>query len=197
MVELLPENSIGICEHLARSITTRGGLPCNLIQYYKQIARARSRSGSVQSARFLHNFLAAGGNFLIKLLCHSPIRIASRLHRKLSVCEVYKVKMKPPRNSQGQFSRNIPELIQLLRGVYSGIESDPTLSEPAKHIRRAVVELENARKAAWEVWQEGLGALDPSDLDEAELPAQCGDERDDDDAVEWFRHVQPASPLKQ
>jgi hypothetical protein len=107
------------------------------------------------------------------------------------------VKMKPPRNSQGQFSRNIPELIQLLQGVYSGIESDPTLSEPAKYIRRAVIELENARKAAWEVWQEGLGAFDAADLEEAELPpVPLRDDRDDD-AAEWLRNLQPASPLKQ
>ena len=104
--------------------------------------------------------------------------------------------MKPPRNSQGQFSRNIPELIQLLQGVYSGIESDPTLSEPAEYIRRAVVELENARKAAWEVWQEGLGAFEPTDLEPPQIPVQRGDERDED-AAEWLRNLQPASPLKQ
>jgi hypothetical protein len=104
--------------------------------------------------------------------------------------------MKPPRNRQGQLSRNIPELIQLLQGVYSGIESDPALSEPAKYIRKAVVELENARKAAWEVWQEGLGAFDPSDPDDPQIPvSHC--EEGDDDAAEWLRNLQPASPLKQ
>jgi hypothetical protein len=101
--------------------------------------------------------------------------------------------MKPPRRRQDQFSRNVPELIQQLRGLYSGMEQDPTLSESAAHIRRAVASLENACQQAWEVYEECEGTRSDGTLRRpaGAAPATGGD------AAEWLRNLQPASPLKQ
>jgi hypothetical protein len=101
--------------------------------------------------------------------------------------------MKPPRHPQGQFSYTIPELIQHLKRLYSDMEADPTLTESAKHIKRAVTELETARHAAFEVYQECLAA---HGRPRGEGPAEPADQQREDDA-EWLRNLQPASPLKQ
>ena len=101
--------------------------------------------------------------------------------------------MKPRRHTQGQFSQNIPELIRHLKGLYSGMEADPALTEPAKYIKRAVVELESARQAAYEVYQECLAANGEG---RANHSVQCLDQPRED-AAEWLRDLQPASPLKQ
>ena len=101
--------------------------------------------------------------------------------------------MKPRRHPQGQFSQNIPELIQHLKGLYSGMEADPALTEPAKYIKRAVIELETARQAAYEVYQECLAA---NGRLRSDYSAHCGDQQRED-AAEWLRDLQPASPLKQ
>lgn len=103
------------------------------------------------------------------------------------------MKMKPPRYPQGQFSHSIPELIQQLRRLCAGMENDPTLTEPAKHIRRAADELEATRQAAIEVYQECRAANNRS---RNERTAQS-DEEMDGEAAEWLRNLQPASPLKQ
>ena len=96
--------------------------------------------------------------------------------------------MKPP--------RNIPDLIRHLQGLCSGMEADPALSEPARHIRHAVLALENARRAAWEVCQESSGNRHPCDLDDILPPMQRGEELGED-AADWLRNLPPASPLKQ
>ena len=101
--------------------------------------------------------------------------------------------MKPPRRPQGQFSWNVPELIHQLRGLYSGMEQDPTLSDSAAHIRRAVASLEDARQQALEVYEECKAANGGRVRVQttADAGAQSGD------AAEWLRNLQPASPLKQ
>jgi hypothetical protein len=101
--------------------------------------------------------------------------------------------MKPPRRRQDQFSRNVPELIQQLRGLYSGMEHDPTLSESAAHIRRAVASLENACQQAWEVYEECEGSGRSGKLPKPARTAAASTS----DAAEWLRNLQPASPLKQ
>lgn len=103
------------------------------------------------------------------------------------------MKMKPPRYAQGQFSQNIPELIQHLRRLSAGMEADPTLTEPAKHLRRAVDELETVRQAAFEVYQECLAA---NSRPRTERVAQADDPQGDD-AADWLRNLPPASPFKQ
>jgi hypothetical protein len=101
--------------------------------------------------------------------------------------------MKPPRNPQGQCSQTIPELIQHLKGLYSGMVADPALAETAKHIHAAVTELETARRVAVEVYQECLAA---NARTRSQRPAKA-DDAQGDDAAEWLRNLQPASPLKQ
>ena len=103
------------------------------------------------------------------------------------------MKMKPPRYTQGQFSQNIPELIQQLRNLSAGMEADPTLTEPAKYLRRAVDELETVRQAAFEVYQECIGARSRTGTERS--PQR--DEPQGEDAADWLRNLQPASPLKQ
>jgi hypothetical protein len=101
--------------------------------------------------------------------------------------------MKPPRRPQGQFSWTVPELIQQLRGLYSGMEQDPTLSESAAHIRRAVASLEDARQQALEVYEECKAAN--SGRPRSKAVADAG--TSNSDTAEWLRNLQPASPLKQ
>jgi hypothetical protein len=123
----------------------------------------------------------------------AAVSTSDPIAQKSSSREVYEVKMKPPRYAQGQFSQNIPELIQQLRNLSAGMEADPTLAEPAKHLRRAVDELETVRQAAFEVYQECIGAR-------ARTRTKRSPQRDEseaDDAAEWLRDLEPASPLKQ
>ncbi len=103
------------------------------------------------------------------------------------------MKTKPPRHSPGQFSQTIPELIQHLKVLYSGMQDDPTLIESAKHIKRAVSELEAVRQAAFEVYQECLAA---NGRVRAGQSCEC-DETQREDAAEWLRNLPAASPLKQ
>ena len=105
----------------------------------------------------------------------------------------YKVKMKPPRSMHGQVSQTIPELIRHLRGLCSGMEADPALTESAKYLRQCVAELETARRAAFEVYQECQAAR--AGLTTNRLTQD--DDPEDEDSAEWLRSLQPASPLKQ
>jgi hypothetical protein len=101
--------------------------------------------------------------------------------------------MKPRRYAQGQFSQNIPELIQQLRGLYVGMETDPTLADSAQHIRAAVAALEAARQAAVEVYEECRGRKARS---RAAKPSKTSREAKKE-AAEWLRNLEPASPWKQ
>jgi hypothetical protein len=101
--------------------------------------------------------------------------------------------MKPQRSVQGQFTGSIPELIDHLRELSSRMGQDPTLGEAAEHIRHAVLSLESARKAAFEVYKECLAA---SGRSKSFAPAHSTDPQSDD-ASEWLWNLQPASPLKQ
>jgi hypothetical protein len=101
--------------------------------------------------------------------------------------------MKPRRYAQGRFSQNIPELIQQLRGLCSGMETDPTLAESAQHIRAAVTALESARQAAFEVYEECRGRKVRSRASRSTKTAK----QTKDEATEWLRDLQPASPWKQ
>ena len=103
------------------------------------------------------------------------------------------MKTKPPRPSPGQFSQSVPELIQYLKVLYSDMQGDPTLVEFAKHIKRAVVELEAVRQAAFEVYQECLAS---NGRTRAGQSCEC-DQLENEDAAEWLRNLPAASPLKQ
>lgn len=92
-----------------------------------------------------------------------------------------------------QFSGSIPDLIDHLRELSSRMERDPTLAEAAEHIQRAVASLETMRETAFEVYKECLAANGPS---RAYAPARSVDAQSED-ATEWLRNLQPASPLKQ
>lgn len=101
--------------------------------------------------------------------------------------------MKPPRYAQGRISQNIPELIQQLKGLCSGMEADPALVESAQHIRAAVTALESARQAAFEVYEECRGKK----VRQRAPRVRKTTKQAADEATEWLRNLEPASPLKQ
>lgn len=101
--------------------------------------------------------------------------------------------MKPPRNPQGQLSRNIPKLIQHLRDLYASMVLDPALVDSAEHIQHAVQELEHAQRMAWEVAnEESAGTPAPARREQVKIPHELSE-----DLAEWLRKAQAASQLKQ
>jgi hypothetical protein len=106
---------------------------------------------------------------------------------------LYEVDMKPLRNLQDEAPQNISDLIAYLWKLYDAMTLDPALSASAEHIRRAVLELEQTRRVAWEVYREEQAAHQP-------VPSRKGKKRRKQDAespTDWLRDVLPASPLKQ
>jgi hypothetical protein len=101
--------------------------------------------------------------------------------------------MKPPRDLKGRLSRNVPELIQHLRDLYSSMVLDPALEGTAKHINQAVKELEHARKLAWDVANEERA----NPLKRARSRPEKSRGQPCDDITEWLMAAKTASPLKQ
>ena len=101
--------------------------------------------------------------------------------------------MKPPHDPPDEHFDNIPELIDHLWGLYSAMTLDPALADSAAHIRKAVLELQNARQAAWEVCQEkGDTSLAPH-----RAPSKKTRKKRAEHDAQWLKSVRPASPLKQ
>jgi hypothetical protein len=101
--------------------------------------------------------------------------------------------MKPPHDPQDEHFGNIPELIGHLWGLYSAMTLDPALVDSAAHIRKAVLELEKVRRAAWEVCQEeGDASLPPP-----RAPSKKTRKKRAEQDAQWLKSVRPASPLKQ
>jgi hypothetical protein len=101
--------------------------------------------------------------------------------------------MKTPRNLQDQSPQSISDLIAHLWKLYYSMILDPALSASAEHIRHAVIELEETRKIAWEVYREEQEAR-------AASPRQKSKKRrknETESPADWLRNLPPASPLKQ
>jgi hypothetical protein len=122
-----------------------------------------------------------------------PYRIPGLYIDCIAIVFVNEVKMKPRRRPQGQISGSVPELIKDLRVLSADMQRDPALSGPAKHILRAVEELEDACQQAWEVYEECEAANNPC-RGVTRTPKSVGKT---DDAAEWFRNLPAASQLKQ
>jgi hypothetical protein len=101
--------------------------------------------------------------------------------------------MKPPHDPQNEHFDNIPELIAHLWELYSAMTMDPALVDSAAHIRKAVLELEQVRRAAWEVCQEEGGVS----LAPLRAPAKKPRKKRAEQDAQWLKSVRPASPLKQ
>lgn len=86
--------------------------------------------------------------------------------------------------------RTIPELIQHLWDLYESMSRDPALESGAEHIRQAAMDLEEARKVAFEVLQEeGRKTKKPA----AAKPQESGNRLE---KASWLRSARTASPLK-
>ncbi len=86
--------------------------------------------------------------------------------------------------------RTIPELIQHLWDLYESMSRDPALESGAEHIRQAAIELEEARKVAFEVFQE--------ERRKQKLPATTRPQKTENalEKANWLRGARAASPLK-
>jgi len=100
--------------------------------------------------------------------------------------------MKPLRNLQDEAPRNISDLIAYLWKLYDAMTLDPALTASAEHIRHAVLELEQTRRLAWEVYQEEQAAHQAASGKAKKRP-----KKDAENPTDWLRDVLPASPLKQ
>jgi hypothetical protein len=100
--------------------------------------------------------------------------------------------MKPPRNLRDEVPRNISDLIAYLWKLYDTMTLDPALTASAEHIRRAVLELEQTRRLAWEVYQEEQALQGGAPTKEKKRR-----KKDAENPADWLRDVRPASPLKQ
>lgn len=101
--------------------------------------------------------------------------------------------MKPPHDPQDEYIDNIPELISHLWALYSAMTLDPALVGPAARIREAALELEQIRRAAWQVCQEGRDTQAAPPCEKVKRVRKKRTEKD----AEWLKTARPASPLKQ
>jgi hypothetical protein len=85
---------------------------------------------------------------------------------------------------------NIPALIQHLWDLYESMSRDPALESGAEHIRQAAIDLEEARKVAFEVYQE--------ERRKKKQPATSRPQETENalEKANWLRAARPASPLK-
>lgn len=86
--------------------------------------------------------------------------------------------------------RTIPELIQHLWDLYESMSHDPALESGAQHIRQAAMDLEEARKVAFEVFQEERRKTKPLATSKPKK-TENGLEK-----ANWLRGARTASPLK-
>jgi|EndMetStandDraft_5_1072996.scaffolds.fasta_scaffold145758_2 hypothetical protein len=101
--------------------------------------------------------------------------------------------MKTPRHEQDETPRNISDLIAHLWKLYYAMTLDPALAASAEHVRNAVLELEETRRIAWEVYRE-------EQAERAAAPRRKSKKRrknETENPADWLRDVPPASPLKQ
>lgn len=86
--------------------------------------------------------------------------------------------------------RTIPELIQHLWDLYESMAHDPALASCAEQIRQAAIELEEARKVAFEVFQE--------ERRKSKQPASSKPQKTENalEKANWLRGARTASPLK-
>ena len=101
--------------------------------------------------------------------------------------------MKTPRNLQDQSPTSISDLIAHLWKLYYSMSLDPALSASAEHVREAVIELEETRRIAWEVYREEQEARSAS----PRRKSKKSQKNETESPADWFRNLPPASPLKQ
>ncbi len=84
----------------------------------------------------------------------------------------------------------IPELIQHLWDLYESMSHDPALESGAEHVRQAAIDLEEARKVAFEVMQE--------ERRKQNQPATSRPQEIENalEQANWLRAARTASPLK-
>jgi hypothetical protein len=101
--------------------------------------------------------------------------------------------MKTPRNLQDQAPNNISDLIAHLWQLYYAMTLDPVLAASAEHVRNAVLELEQTRRIAWEVYREEQALRTASPRPKSKKRRK----NETESPAEWLRNLPPASPLKQ
>ncbi|MEJ2229536.1 MAG: hypothetical protein P8Y67_15260 [Alphaproteobacteria bacterium] len=101
--------------------------------------------------------------------------------------------MKPFGNHDDPAPKSVPEMIQELQALYEDMSADPALAMSARHIRSALLALENLRRIAYEVY-----------LEEKDVPLRQSrrHEYDVEEALcdramtEWLMSARVASPWK-
>lgn len=86
--------------------------------------------------------------------------------------------------------KNIPELIDHLWDLYAATSSDPALEGGAAYIRQAALEFEQARRLAFEVFEEEQRA------DNDAVSARKGNTETGTTGQSWLRGAKAASPSK-